>query len=264
MAYSASDHTFVVCAYKNSPYLHECVDSVVNQLKPTNVLIATSTPNEGIRQIAQEYGIECFVREGTSNIADDWNFAISCASTPLVTIAHQDDTYDKSYSTHMLDGINSVNAPLLYFTNYGELRDGAVVDSNNLLKIKRKMLWPLHDGAHARSRFIRRTILSFGSAICCPSVTMVRPALSDPLFSRDYKCDLDWDAWERASRLEGSFFYDTNILMHHRIHGESETSALIQDSTRTQEDLKMFMRFWPAPVARIINSVYIKSQKSNG
>ena len=52
--------------------------------------------------------------------------------------------------------------------------------------------------------------------------------------------------------------------MHHRIHEESETSNLIRDNTRTKEDLAMLMRFWPAPVARLINVVYARGQRSNG
>jgi hypothetical protein len=106
--------------------------------------------------------------------------------------------------------------------------------------------------------------LSFGSAICCPSVTMVIPHLFTPLFDEGMKCDLDWHAWERVSRLQGSFLYDSRILMYHRIHRASETTRLIHDNTRSLEDLAMFESFWPRPIARIVNSFYSNSHKSNG
>ncbi len=264
MRFEASDHTFAVCAYKDSPFLRECLDSVTSQSLKTNVIMATSTPTETMRQLADEYRVRLYVRDGEPGIADDWNYAVSCAGTSLVTIAHQDDTYESAYAEEALKAINSVKKPLIYFTNYGEIRNGVNVDSNRLLEIKRRLLFLLNDGRFSGSKFVRRRILSLGSSISCPSVTL---ALSNlwklPVFTNEFKCDLDWATWERASRLQGDFYYNTKILMHHRIHVESETTALIEDSTRTKEDYAMLRRFWPAPIAQFINSFYKSSQKSN-
>jgi hypothetical protein len=77
------------------------------------------------------------------------------------------------------------------------------------------------------------------------------------------KSNLDWDTWEVLSRREGDFCYSPKILMYHRVHEESTTSKLIQDNTRGSEDLAMFKRFWPAPVATMINWVYSRGMKSN-
>ena len=51
--------------------------------------------------------------------------------------------------------------------------------------------------------------------------------------------------------------------MHHRIHEESETTALIENNVRTQEDYLMLCRFWPKFMARFVNAFYMSSQKSN-
>ena len=110
---------------------------------------------------------------------------------------------------------------------------------------------------------MRRRVLSLGSPICCPAVTYCLPNLPQPVFLDTMKCDLDWQAWERFSKLEGSFVYSDKLLMRHRIHEGSETSALIQDTTRSREDLEMFQKFWPAPIARVLNRVYSGSQASN-
>ena len=189
---------------------------------------------------------------------------MSNTNAPLVTIAHQDDIYDQRYAERMLEAMNSAEIPLLYFTNYGELRDETLVDDSSLLRIKRLMLTPFKVHALRKSRFVRRRVLSLGSAICCPSVTMAVPNLPMPLFTEDLKCDLDWQAWERASKLSGSFLYDAEILMYHRIHGDSETTALIEDETRTKEDTYMLEQFWPRPIARVLSKLYSTSQKSNG
>ncbi|MBF0893897.1 MAG: glycosyltransferase family 2 protein, partial [Atopobium sp.] len=65
-------------------------------------------------------------------------------------------------------------------------------------------------------------------------------------------------------KREGDFLYDTRVLMLHRIHEDSETSHLIHDNRREQEDLEMLKKFWPTPVAKLINMAYKSGQKSNG
>ena len=65
MKYTTSDHTFVVCAYKESKYLAECIESLKKQTVNGRIIIATSTPNEHIYKVANEYGIEeLYIRTG--------------------------------------------------------------------------------------------------------------------------------------------------------------------------------------------------------
>lgn len=263
--FSPSDHTFVLCAYGESPYLEECLSSLMAQTTRTSILMATSTPNNRIKAVASGLGVPLFVNPDGRGIASDWNFAISCATTALVTVAHQDDTYAPNYAERALKGMSRAERPLIFFTNYGEIRNGEEVNDNRLLSIKRRLLRPMAKvGGISDSTRTKRRILSLGSSICCPSVTLNLPALPSPPFRAGMKSDLDWDAWERFSRLDGSFVYDPEILMHHRIHEGSETSALIKDNTRTHEDLEMLKRFWPSPVAHLINLIYSQGQKSNG
>lgn len=261
--FSPTDHTFAVCAYGESPYLGECLASLASQTVPTRVIVATSTPNALIERAAREAGAELFVSGERPGICSDWNHAVRRAGTPLVTIAHQDDTYAPGYAEHMLSGMSTAERPLIFFTNYGELRNGREVDDNRLLRVKRHLLRPIERAGATSSVRVKRRILSLGSAICCPSVTLHTELLPNPPFQSPMRSNLDWDAWERFSRLDGSFVYDPVILMHHRIHAGSETSALIRDNTRTAEDLEMLSRFWPRPVARLINLAYAAGQGSN-
>lgn len=265
--YTAKDHMFVVCAYGESPYLEECVSSVRDQNLVTKMLISTSTPNGHIRSVAEKFDVRVVVNEGNPGIAHDWNCALSRASTPLVTIAHQDDVYDRGYSESIVHYANRAERPLLLFTDYGEIRMGAsgtgVVDSTVMLIVKRLMLAPLKGPRRWGSVFLRRRVISFGSPICCPSVTYCLPNLPSPVFCEGMRGGLDWDAWERISKVPGDFVYVPQLLMRHRIHEGSETSAIIKDDIRTQEDLAMFERFWPKPVARALNRVYGLSLRSN-
>ena len=141
--YTGLNHTYVICAYRESAYLEECILSLLSQAVPSHIIMATSTPNEFIRSLSDRYGIELYVNEGESGIAGDWNFALSCVKTEIATIAHQDDIYEPWYTQRILEGINRSRKPLILFTDYGELREGEKEDSNVLLNIKRFMLFPL-------------------------------------------------------------------------------------------------------------------------
>ena len=100
-------HTFVICAYKESQFLEDCIRSLRAQIVKSDIKIATSTPNEYIYNIAKKYNIEVFVNnleksEEISNIGNDWQFAYNIAETELVTIAHQYDIYLKNYTRDLL------------------------------------------------------------------------------------------------------------------------------------------------------------------
>lgn len=56
-------HTFVVCAYKESQYLEECIQSVLNQNVKSKVIISTGTPNSYIKEIAEKYKLQLFVNQ---------------------------------------------------------------------------------------------------------------------------------------------------------------------------------------------------------
>ena len=258
------EHTFAICAYGESPYLRECVESVLGQERPgSEVFIATSTPSEFIDSLAKEYGLAVHVNTGEHGIGQDWNFAYSCASGRYVTIAHQDDVYLPGYAQEAVRMLSAAPDALIFFSDYGELRNGVTVTENRNLKIKRTLLRPLRDGRNASKRWAKRRALSMGSAICCPAVTFARENCPNPPFKTAMSCSLDWDTWEHLSRIDGSFLYSTKVCVLHRIHEDSATTELIHNSVRGSEDREMFKRFWPTPIARLLSRAYAQSEKSN-
>lgn len=256
-------HTFAICAYKESPYLDECVRSVLHQTVPSEVILVTSTPNDYIFSICNKYGIPCYINKGKGGITQDWNYAYSICKTPIVTITHQDDVYYESY-TEFLEKIKlGAKRPLIFFSDYFEIRDNKVVKKNKLLNIKRVMLFPLRLKVLQSNIFVRRRILSLGSPICCPSVAYFKDNLPKIVFNNHFRTNEDWEAWEMISKLKGQFLYCKKVLMAHRIHEGSETSAAIQESGRTQEDLEMYKKFWPDWIARKLAKYYQKSEELN-
>ena len=87
--------------------------------------------------------------------------------------------------------------------------------------------------------------------------------LEKPVFEVGLKSNLDWETWERISKMNGSFTYIPQILMHHRIHEESTTSELIKDNKRSSEDYAVFRKFWPSVIAKMLTKVYSRSEKLN-
>ena len=260
---SKINHTFAICAYKESKYLEECIISLVNQSVKSNIIMVTSTPNSYIQNLAEQYNIPLVVNDGESGITQDWNYALANVTTKYATIAHQDDIYEADYTKSILAGLESVRKPLIAFSDYSETRNGVKVYTNRMLKIKRLMLAPLRVKCFRNSRFVRRRSLSLGDAICCPSVCICLDNVNRPVFNNKYRSCEDWEAWEKISRLRGAFVYVAKPLMSHRIHEESATTAIIKDNARVQENYEMYCKFWPSWFAKFINKFYTKSEESN-
>ncbi len=254
---------FALCAYKESEYLEECIQSLLNQKLKSPIVVITSTPNDYIKALCAKYQLELVINEGQGGIAQDWNFGIHQCRSKYVTIAHQDDTYEPDYAASVLEKIESSDDPIIAFTNYGEIRNGIIVDDSQLVGIKRKLLIPLKFKCFAKNKFVRRRVLGLGNAICCPSVTYCMDKLDEPIFEVGLKSNLDWETWERISKTNGSFIYVPQILMHHRIHEESTTSELIRNNKRGEEDYQVFRKFWPAFIAKLLTKFYSRGEKLN-
>jgi Glycosyltransferases involved in cell wall biogenesis len=256
-------HMFAVCAYKESPYLEECILSLKNQSTPSPVIVCTSTPNPQIETLCQRYALRLSINKGSGGIDGDWNDTLAEADAEYVTLCHQDDIYEPLYSEKIKREIERNDEHLILFTDYMELKNGKKVAGSKLLNIKRLLLWPLYFKPFQGLRFMKRMALRFGNAICCPSVTYHRTILPLPLFEKKFKSNLDWQTWEKLSKQQGTFTYIRQKLMCHRIHEESTTSELIRDNQRTAEDEAVFRLFWPKGIAKALAKIYASSEKEN-
>jgi len=258
-------HTFAVCAYKESPYLRECLDSIMNQTVKTNVILCTSTPSDFLRQVAADYGLELKVRDGKSDIRDDWNFAYDSAKTDLVTVAHQDDVYLPGYASQLLKSVDESEAsgmPVdIYFTDYKAYKNGEPVRDKNSA-IRKFLRWPLKIKRWSCSKFIKRRVFSLGNVVCCPSVTYNKTRLGDSVFVSEYKFNIDWDTFRILSYRDGRFLYNPTTLLYYRVHDGATSAEFIKNNGRFEEDLEMFRKFWPYPIARAIMLVYPAAYKT--
>ena len=258
------DHSFAILAYKESPYLEECIRSLVSQTKKSNIYISTSTPSRFLDRLAKKYELRIHLNKKSSGIASDWSFAYNASGTRYVTLAHQDDLYGENFSLELMKRRKLEEESLIFFTNYGELVNGESRFYTLNLVIKRvicRFFFLFSDSI--RVNFLKTSLLSFGSPIPCPSVTYDRQHLNDFNFSEEFKINMDWDAWLRIAEKRGSFVRIEKNLMLHRIHPESETTKGISDNRRYNEDLRMFSRIWPAFFVKFIAKIYKLSYGSN-
>lgn len=260
MSVQNNNHTFVVCAYKESSFLDECIESLKNQTLRSELLVYTSTPNKYIEGICKKYDVPLMTKEGGS-IGKDWNNALSFVETDYATIAHQDDLYLPTYTESMMKLLENNQDGLIAYSNYREWKNGEVIPINTNLKIKNIMLKTM--SMFNKSNFWRKKVLGFGNPICCPAVTYNLKKLNGFQFDEKMKVSLDWLAWYDIGMKKGRFLYDPSELMVHRIHDESETTNTIKDNIRTQEDIMMFNKFWNKHTANFIMKFYVKSQDSN-
>lgn len=254
-----TNHTFVVCAYKESAYLEDCIRSLLSQSVKTNIVMTTSTPCSFIRHTADKYGIPLYVRDGRSDIRDDWNFAYNQAETDWVTIAHQDDMYDADYVKEFLDAVCRYDHSIAFLSDYLPIKGGRVGPRDINSRIRRLLRKPLKYEALAASRFWKMAVLAFGNSICAPAVTYRKSRLGPSYFTSELKFNIDWDTFLKLAQEEGRFIYVDKPLTFYRIHGEATSMEFIQSHERELEDAAMFRKFWPGWITGILMRFYKKA-----
>lgn len=253
-------HTFVVPTYGRSPHLEACLESLRRQSAPSAMVVATSTPFAGLEELCEGFGARLVVHGPNRGIGNDWNRAIEAATTPLVTVAHQDDIYLPGYSAAMLEAHRARPEASLYFCDTGEVTDDGRPRADGLnLRVKRLLVGAAFVGRGAiRGPVARRLLLGLGNAVVCPAVTLNMRLSPHFRFREDLRTNMDWLAWLELAEI-GPVAYVPRRLMDHRVHPESETARCLDDGTRRAEDALVLERLWPRPIAGLIGRLYSRS-----
>ena len=253
-------HTFVICAYKESKYLEDCIKSLKAQKVKSDIKIATSTPNEYIYSIANKYRIDVFVNnikkpDNISNIGNDWQFAYNIATTELVTIAHQDDIYLKHYTRDLLKYKNKYPDMTLFTTSSITIKNGRM-KFGKVEFVKRILRLPLTFNALNNIEFVKRLAITFGNPIIAPSCAYDKRLCPKDLFLSSFQFALDWECLLKLTKLEGRFVLCENPGICYRVHDGATTKKSILDHSRQKEESIMFDRLLPRPLAVVIKKLY--------
>ncbi len=258
-------HTFSICAYKESPHLEACIRSLQQQTVDADIIMCTSTPNDYIRKLSKDYGIELFIRQGESAIKDDWNFAYNCAHSDFVTIVHQDDIYMPEYKQELqraLDRVRNKQDIVIAFTDYLPLKESTGTKKDINCRIRRLLRWMLKLSFFSDKRWVKRMALRFGNSICCPTVTYNKALLGENVFQSLYQFNIDWDTFLMLSEKKGRFLYMDKPLLQYRIHEGATSKQFIDNHMRENEDTMMFCKFWPRWFVKIIMFFYKNAYKT--
>lgn len=237
-------HTFAICAYKDSPYLEDCVQSLMFQRKFSEIIMCTSTPDEYIKEIADTYSIPLYVREGKSDIVDDWNFAVSKVKTPWVTVAHQDDVYNRSYSLEVVSAIKKRPNAIMAFTDYYPIKKGQITSDLNS-RLRRFFRSPMKSKLLSSMRLFKKYCLSCGNSICCPTCAYNKQLIEGDIFKSHLKFACDWETFVDLAETKYPFLYVDKVLAYYRIHDEATSKEWTEDNRRKDEEIYMFRKFWP-------------------
>ncbi len=263
------EHSFAVCAYGDSPYLERCLRSLRAQTAASELLICTSTPSPFIAGLAEKYGIPLYVRDGVSGIGADWNFAFDTAQGRFVTLAHQDDMYEKHYTERLLSAARRWPDMTLYTTASATVKDGAVQPSRAPEIVKKLLRIPLRFRSLADRTEVKRLVLRLGNPVICPSCAYRKDVCGESPFSESRKFILDWEfLWDLAGR-GGRWICDETPRIFYRIHGDAATASCIGSNVREKEEREMFRRMWPEAAVKLILHFYRRSydaytEKSTG
>ncbi len=232
-------HTFVILAYKESDDLEDCIKSVLNQSVKSNIVIATSTPNDFITDLASQYGIGVMINDSESNKGNDYNFALSTFNTKLITIAHQDDLYHRNYAKEVINCYEKNREANLIFTDYYEIhKDIKVKHSWTLFKKKLKIL-PLKYYLFQNKKYFKLRSLKYGQAFCTSSVTFVRDRSIKNFFPTDLKYFNDWQGFINfANKKNTRMVYLNKKLVGYRIYEKEINMDMINEKE------KILKEFW--------------------
>lgn len=255
--------SLVICAYKESPYLEECIISLLNQNVKCSVSISTSTPNEGIKKLAKKYKLPLHINKHSNGYYDDFLFAYYTTKTKFVTLCHQDDIYLPNFTSEVIKKIKSIKKPIIIFSNYYDLKKSTTVKNSNLLLIKRILNFPLRFKTLQKSKIIRTRVLSLGNSICSPTVTFNKDFVTEPVLKCPFPTSHDWYTWINLAKITGSFVYISKPLLLRRINELSETTTVIANNTKKKSDYEIFKMLWPEWIAKRIARIYCKSELNN-
>lgn len=247
-------HTFVILAYLENDNLEACIKSVLNQTVKSNVIIATSTKNDFIIDLASEYGLGVMVNDNESNKGNDYNYALNTFDTKLVTIASQDDIYDRNYVKEILNSYNKNNDASIIFTDHYEVLYDKKIKNNFKKKIINFLLKPLKYQRMQNKKYFKKLSLKYRQCFCTSSVTYVKENIEKEFFPINLTYNNDWLGFINLANKNSKFVYINKRLVGKRINNYNKGEKKIN------EDILIYRKMWPD---WLINYIYkIKENKT--
>jgi glycosyltransferase involved in cell wall biosynthesis len=259
------DHSFVIPVYLAAPRLDSLIESLrAQEGAQSEILLSSSTPSAELDETAKRQAIPLYINPKRVDICADWNFALAAASTRFVTLAHQDDLFERAYVSRLRAALCANPGAIVAFCDYTEHSPQGPRSRNLNLRIKRALCRRAFGARECISATRDKVrLLSLGNPICCPSVMIDRSKIPDFRFPDGFHTNLDWRAWLDLARHPGGFVYVRDRLVSKGVHVESATSVTIANREREREDRALFDSLWPRPIAAALAAIYRLGYRAN-
>lgn len=263
-------HTFAVCAYKDSPYLEECLRSVTSQTVKSEVICCTSTPSSYIRELTARYQVPLYVRDGASNIREDWMFAYGKAQGRFCHDRPSGRPIPQRLCRKAFKAWKKYPDLLLFASDYLTIRMTEKEGEMKAIPEPFNMVWLVKKILRLPQRFhflADRTWIKPEQCLVWQFASAVRPArtiknrLGTICSHSEYDFALDWDNLYELAGKKGRFICSEKPLIAYRVHAAATTKACIEDNRRPADEMAMFRKMWPDWMVKILMHFYRKAYK---
>ena len=244
------------------PIWSPVLKSLRAQTEPSKIILCTSTPSPFLEKMGERYGIPLYVREGESNIKDDWNFAWEMAEGDFVTLAHQDDLYHKNYTKELRAAVERFPDLTVFTSDYVIIKGKKLIEADRMLWVKRFLRLPLRIPALGHLSWVKDPSPDVWKSHLLPGHHLLQKAAGGASHPLGLPVCLrlgEYAAAGQKARAAGSVwsghFYTTGFTTG------AATKACMRDHRREREEQEMFERFWPRPLVELLMKGYRTAYK---
>ena len=234
--------TYAIPYYKGLAFLEKTIQSVFAQDNPDwKIIVVDDRGGEDAELLVRSFTDDrvSYVRNDTTlGLAENWNTAMSLATTEFVTILHADDELFPNYT----DVVTTL------MTAHPEAT--AVHCRTQIIDENGKGLWSLPDAIkkviRPRSRDNVVTIgegglwsLVKGQWIFCPTMCYRKTSFPSEGFSNDWRMVLDLELMSRILLGGGVIVGSPVVAYKYRRHSDNQTVLLTDSNKRFEEEIKL-------------------------
>ena len=234
--------TIVIPAYGESPYLDQCITSIVNSQDASVqiIVIDDASPTSFVRNISEKYfpRISYIRNEKNLGVANNFNKALSSANSLFVQIVGQDDLIVDSMvkvihsAKDYVDQCFAIHPAVKVIDSLGN----SSFDMNEVIK---SIIKPASQKTYSGDT-LRKSLL-LGDWTYFPSIIWNKNLLPEAPFSDEFKYCMDLDLLLRMCATDSALFLSDKKGFHYRRHSKSVSMAAVPKK-RFEEEMIVIRR----------------------
>ena len=150
-------------------------------------------------------------------------------NSELITIAHQDDIYDRNYTKEILNKYKkNKDATIIFTDNYEINNDRKVVKSKKLFREK-YYLYPLKHKFFQDKKYFKLRSVKKEKFICTSSITFIKKNNKEKIFPENLLYDNDWQGLIDLAKEKTKFVFLNKKLVGYRVSNKKICQKKIEE-----------------------------------